>query len=661
MIVATAGHVDHGKTALVKALTGVDTDRLPQEKARGISIDLGFAYVTTPAGRTLGFVDVPGHERFVRNMLAGVCAIDAVLLVVAADDGVMPQTREHLAIVDLLGVTRGLVVISKIDSVPPERVAEVRAGAAALVASTGLAGAPVVEVSSLTGAGIDALRAWLDAADDAHVGTHAQHRGLRYAVDRSFSVAGSGTVVTGTVFQGAVAVGDRLFLAPAGREVRVRGVQKAGVAADRAQAGERCALNLAGVDREHVGRGQWVVEHGATTARIDCRLRVLADAAQPLRHGTSVHLHVGTADVQARVAIARGGSIAPGDSGAVQLLCDAPVSVVTGDRFIVRDPSAMHTLGGGVVIDPFPPERRVPREVRARQLDAMARLTPERALPALLAASPAGVDLAHFGRAFNVDDAWRDELVRDAGAIVFGRTKPWALPAESVDALKNAVVVTLARFHAETPQAPGLELRALRRAVAPALSEETFDRVLRTAAAELGIEIVGSIARRTTHVATANRADERLWQQVKPRLLEAGFRGQLLRDLAEDVRVREPVLSDFMHRKAASGEVVRVTPTRFYPREVLAQLAALATAMAEEAPDHTFIAAQFRDRTQVNRTLAIEILECLDRLGITQRVGDARKIRKDFVPLLGDARAPSPPGDRASPRTGRRPSNSSPA
>jgi selenocysteine-specific elongation factor len=617
--------------------------------------------VTTLTGRTLGFVDVPGHERFVRNMLAGVCAIDAVLLVVAADDGVMPQTREHLAIVDLLGVTRGLVVISKIDSVPAERVAEVRAEAIALVAPTGLAGASVVEVSSLTGEGIGALRAWLDAAADTHVGVHAQHRGLRYAVDRSFSVAGSGTVVTGTVFQGAVAVGDRVFLAPTGREVRVRGIQKAGVAADRTQAGERCALNLAGIDREHVGRGQWVVARNAQTARIDCRLRVLTDAAQPLRHGASVHLHAGTADVQARIAIARGASIAPAESGAVQLLCEAPVSVVVGDRFIVRDPSAMRTLGGGVVIDPFPPERRVPRDVRARQLDAMALLAPERALPALLAASPAGIDLEQFGRAFNLDDAWRDELVRQAGAAVIGRATPWALPAECIDALKNAVVVTLARFHAESPQAPGLELRALRRAVAPALSEETFGSLLRTVAAELGIEMLGSIARRTSHVATANRADERLWQQVKPRLLEAGFRGRLLRDLAGDVRVREPVLSDFMHRKAASGEVIRVTPTRFYPREVLAQLAAVATAMAAEAPDHTFIAAQFRDRTQVNRTLAIEILECLDRLGITQRVGDARKIRKDFAPLLGDAHAPSPPDDRASPRPGRRPSNPSPA
>jgi selenocysteine-specific elongation factor len=640
MIVATAGHIDHGKTALVRALTGVDTDRLPQEKARGISIDIGFAYVQTAAGSTLGFVDVPGHERFVRNMLAGVCGIDCAMLVIAADDGVMPQTREHLAILDLLAVARGVVAITKVDCVSAERITEVRAQVATVTASTTLAGAPLIEVSSLTGHGVDTLRAWLVAQADAHTVHVDLRRGFRYAIDRAFSVTGSGTVVTGTVFQGSVNEGDRLVLSPTGVAVRVRRIEKAGAASKHAQAGERCALNLTGVDRGQVTRGHFALAIDGATTRFDAQLRSLASALRPLRHWTEVHLHIGTADIVARVAIARGGALRPGETATVQLLCDAPVSVVVGDRFIVRDPQAMHTLGGGMVLDPFPPARRMPREARAAQLEAMALSEPERVLPALLPVSPAGVDLAQFAHAFNLLPGCAERLAHDAGAVLVG-DPPRALPRTTVEALKNALVVTLARFHAESPQAQGIDVSALHGKIAPALSAGAFGAFVRMIAAEHGVELVGSIVRRARHVATANRTDALLWQRVKPRLLEAQFRGGLVRDLASDLRVQEGVLVDFLHRKATTGEVIRVTPQRFYPREVVAQLAALATAMAAEAPSHAFIAARFRDCVGVNRTVAIEILECLDRLGVTQRVGDARKIRKDFVPILGPASVPA--------------------
>jgi selenocysteine-specific elongation factor len=640
MIVATAGHIDHGKTALVKALTQVDTDRLPEEKARGISIDIGFAYVQTPAGSTLGFVDVPGHERFVRNMLAGVCGIDCAMLVIAADDGVMPQTREHLAILDLLAVERGIVVITKVDCVSPERIAEVRAQVATVTASTTLAGAPLIEVSSLTGHGVGTLRAWLGAQADAYTAHVDPRRGFRYAIDRAFSVTGSGTVVTGTVFQGSVSEGDRLVLSPTGVAVRVRRIEKAGAASKDAQAGERCALNLTGVDRGQVSRGHFALAIDGATTRFDAQLRSLAHAPRPLRHWAEVHLHVGTADIVARVAIARGGALRPGEIATVQLLCNTPVAVVVGDRFIVRDPQAMHTLGGGMVLDPFPPSRRMPQEVRAAQLEAMALSEPERVLPALLPVSPGGVDLVQFARAFNLLPGYAERLARDADAVLVG-DPPRALPRTTVEALKDALVATLARFHAESPQAQGIDVSALRGQIAPALSAGTFGAFVRMIAAERGVELVGSIVRRADHVATANRTDALLWQRVKPRLLEAQFRGELVRDLASDLRVQEGVLADFLHRKATTGEVIRVTPQRFYPREIMAQLAALATAMAAEAPAQAFIAAAFRDRVGVNRTVAIEILECLDRLGVTQRVGDARKIRKDFVPILGPARLPA--------------------
>ena len=345
MIVATAGHIDHGKTALVRSLTGVDTDRLPEEKARGISIDLGFAYMRTPGGATIGFVDVPGHERFVRNMLAGVCGIDFVLFVVAADDGVMPQTIEHLHIMELLSVKRGIAVITKIDRVAPAQVDEVTASVRALLAPTGLAAIEVLPVSALTGAGMAPLRTALENAAGAQGRESQQGRRFRYAVDRVFSVAGSGTVVTGTVFNGAVAAGDKLRLSPAGIEVRVRGLQKDGKAASGATAGERCALNLTGVDLSHVMRGDWVVDPGlhAPTQRLDVRLRLLDTEKHPLAHWTPVHLHLGAGDVLARVSIRRGGSIKPGESALVQLVTEKPVSALSCDRFIVRDQSALRT------------------------------------------------------------------------------------------------------------------------------------------------------------------------------------------------------------------------------------------------------------------------------------------------------------------------------
>ncbi|HXF66827.1 MAG TPA: selenocysteine-specific translation elongation factor, partial [Burkholderiales bacterium] len=369
MIVATAGHIDHGKTTLVKALTGVDTDRLPEEKARGISIDLGFAYLPLESGEVIGFVDVPGHERFIRNMLAGVCGIDFALLVVAADDGVMPQTVEHLHILDLLGVRRGLAVLTKSDRVPPERLAQVRVEVAELLATTRLAGIPVLATSAVTGAGVEELRRALVEAAAQQARRSAEGQYFRLAIDRAFIIAGSGTVVTGTVFNGSVAPGDRLVISPRGTPVRVRALQIRGEPASRAQAGQRCALNLSGADLETVARGDWVLAEPihAPTQRLDARVTVLAAETRALRHWTPLHVHLATADVTARIAIPGGAEIAPGASALVQLVLEKPIGALNGDRFILRDQSARRTLGGGVVLDPFArAARRAPEARRAR-------------------------------------------------------------------------------------------------------------------------------------------------------------------------------------------------------------------------------------------------------------------------------------------------------
>jgi selenocysteine-specific elongation factor len=641
VIVATAGHIDHGKTTLVKTLTGVDTDRLPEEKARGISIDLGFAYWKT-GGDTIGFVDVPGHERFIRNMLAGVCGIDYVMLIVAADDGVMPQTVEHLHIVDLLNVARGVAVITKTDRVAPERVAEVAADVRSLLATTKLASVPVLPVSAVSGDGMGVLRGELASAAKAHAQREHGGRHLRYAIDRAFTIAGSGTVVTGTIFNGVVTLGDKLVLSPGGIEVRVRGIQKQGKPAQQAAAGERCALNLSGAELEQVGRGDWVVAPAvhAPTQRIDVRLQVLASEPHPVKHWTPVHLHLGTADVTARVAIRRGASVAPGASALVQLIADQPLAALHGDRFIVRDQSAARTIGGGSVIDPFAPASRRHTQARAAQLAALEHSEPGVAFAGLLACSPSGVDLAHFERTFNLTPERVSTLLKQSGAVIIGADKRVVLPRARVDAVKQHVFEALTQFHRESPQAIGAEIETLRKTLAPALAAATFTVLLRELVDDRKIEVSGSSARLAQHVATANPADEKMWQSIKPVLDAGGFNVPPLRELAPAAQLKEAILKDFLHRKSRTGEVIRVTPERFYPRAALAQLAAIAQTVAHAAPSGQFTAAQFRDYSGVGRGLAIEILECLDRLGITQRIGDARKMRKDFVAILGAATAP---------------------
>ena len=645
MIVATAGHIDHGKTAWVKALTGIDTDRLPEEKARGISIDLGFAYRKTAHGDVIGFVDVPGHERFVRNMLAGVFGIDYVMLIIAADDGVMPQTIEHLNIVDLLNVRRGIAVISKIDRVGAQRVAEVAAQVRALLASTALAAIDVLPVSAISGDGIEGLYDALTLAAREHGEREHAGRNLRYAIDRVFTIAGSGTVVTGTVFNGSVAAGDKLTLTPSGIEVRVRGIQKDGKAAQRANAGERCALNLTGADVEHIHRGDWVVAPPihAPTGRLDVRLRLLQSETQPLKHWTPVHLHLGTADVTARVAIRRGASIAPGASALVQLIADKPLAALNGDHFILRDQSALRTIGGGTVVDPFATSARRNAHTRAAQLAALEHADPDAALAALLACSPAGVDLARFERTYNLTAARAAALAHNPAIAMVGKEQRVALPRAAVDGIKQSVVDALTRFHRESPQALGIDIAALRKQVAAGVSAASFAALLRELGDEKKLEVAGSVARLPRHIATDNPADEKMWQSLKPLLDNAGFNLMPLRELAPAADMKEAILKDFLHRKARTGEVIRVTPERFCARATLAQLAAVAQVVAQTVPGGQFTAAQFRDRSGVGRGLAIEILECLDRLGITQRIGDVRKMRKDFVAILGPAVAPPAP------------------
>jgi selenocysteine-specific elongation factor len=404
MIIGTAGHIDHGKTALIRALTGIDTDRLPEEKRRGMTIDLGFAYrrlQPTPEDRNeavLAFIDVPGHERFIHNMLADASGIDFVLLAIAADDGPMPQTREHLDIVSLLGVERGVVALTKADLVSPDRLAHSEAEVREFLAGSVLRDSAILPVSSVTGEGIPALgQCLINAAGTLSI--REPKGGVRFSIDRSFVLAGGGIVVTGTVAAVSISVGERAVLSPSGIDLRIRGIQAHNRPARCAQAGQRCALNLAGadLDRQRVRRGDWVVAPSlhAPTTRLDTQLRLLHHD-RPLKPGISVHLHLGAARVGARIMPLTDATLDGNADLPARFALDYPIAAWRGDRFILRDASATRTVGGGMVLDPCPPNRGRRRPERLAALAALAKPEPEQALIQLSNLSPTGVDLDRF-------------------------------------------------------------------------------------------------------------------------------------------------------------------------------------------------------------------------------------------------------------------------
>src|SRR5947208_1899495 len=455
MILATAGHIDHGKTALIRALTGVDADRLPEEKRRGLTIDLGFAYATLPDGTELGFVDVPGHERFLPNMLAGILSIDRVLLIVAADDGPRPQTLEHLDILELIGIAELTGVVTKIDRVPDERRAAVETEVAALLAEAGYENSPIFAVSSVTGEGIPELSDHLSRTAriaDAARAARPPTGHFRLPIDRACSLPAIGLVVTGTVAAGAATPGDHLLLSPRGIEVRVRGIHAHNRPIERAVAGDRCALNLAGNFPEggEPRRGDWVVGPAAhlPTSRIDCHLTMSRSAPAPLRDGLPVHVHLGTEDVVGRAAVLGARAIAPGESGFVQLDLGQPVGALWGDRIVLRDHAARHTLAGGRTLDPLPPRRGRSRPERLAVLTAMTEPDAGDALERLV--ETAGiVDLARFSLVRNLPQSEIETLAEAGGFRRFGAgASALAVGEDRLRRLGESLVTALAQVHA---------------------------------------------------------------------------------------------------------------------------------------------------------------------------------------------------------------------
>ena len=618
-VIGTAGHIDHGKTALVKALTGVDTDRWEEEKRRGITIDLGFAPL--PLGNEIqaSVVDVPGHEGFVRNMLAGATGIDVALLVVAADEGFMPQTEEHLAIVELLGVRRGIPVITKQDLVEAEWLDLVQAEVAKRLAGSRVHWEPAVATSATTGAGLDELRAALGRVAADLIERPADDL-FRLPIDRVFAVAGAGTVVTGTTWSGTIAVGDAVRLLPLSRDARVRSIEVHGQAAERAVPGRRTALALVGVEKTELARGHVAVTGPGWEAAtvLDTAAELLPSARKPIASRTRVRVHLGTAEVLARVA--QTAAIVPGQRGLARLILEAPLVARGGDRFVLRSFSPVTTIGGGVVLDPFPPLRS---RLRRRGIDADQ--SPAARLSALVGESGlVGVSVATLPVRLGISPERVTAVIAEAGEdlLSLGETVVQRL-AVTTEATRLADV--LRRHHEEHPLDPGMSLQALRAAVGAPAPPVVIDAVLEHGARGEGpLEVAGSVARLRGWRPTLDSRAADARQKIARRLVEARWQVPTVSELEREFP-GSPVRALLSHL-ARDGAVEPVDGERYAAQGALAEFrAALEAALAELGSGTP---AQLRDRLGLTRKYLIPLLEWADRRGVTRRRGDDRVLAR---------------------------------
>jgi len=631
MIVATAGHIDHGKTALLEALTGHAGDHRREEQDRGITIDLGYRYADLGGDATLGFIDVPGHERFVHNMLAGAGGVDLALLVVAADDGVMPQTREHLAILALLGIPRLWVALTKCDRVDPQRQAVAEAEIKALLASGPYHDAPCFDVSSITGEGITALRKAL-TVEAQNVARRAETNHFRLSVDRAFSVSGAGVVVTGTALAGRVAVGDSLLLTDVDgghQRVRVRGLHTQNRVSEVARAGQRVALNLAGerLKAERIHRGSWLLSLVLLnpSRRLDIQLSLLRDAARPLEHWTPVHVHLGAQHVTGRVALLEIAHLSQGATGLVQLVIDGHTHAVHGDRIVLRDQSARHTLGGGAVLDPNAPTRQRRTSMRLTQLRALAQGGLEEALPALLAGSDNGLAPETLERQFNrPQNGWR----LPQGAITKNTNRgPRLFSVEVWQRHQLLLTEALVRFHQEQPDEPGPDRGRLRRYGLPHLEPAVATALVDAALADGSLVASGPWLHLPGHQVRLSAGEEALKTRLWPHVEAGDVDPPWVRDLARLEGCDEDQVRALLRKLARLGQLHQVVRDLFYPESAIEKLAQCTMMLAEE--DKTLEVVEFRDALGLGRKRCVQLLEYLDRIGVTRRFGNQRRVREE--------------------------------
>jgi selenocysteine-specific elongation factor len=609
VILGTAGHIDHGKSTLVKALTGIDPDRLAEEKQRGMTIDLGFAHMRLPDGRQLGIVDVPGHARFIRNMLAGAHGIDAVLLVVAADEGLMPQTREHLEIVDLLEVRRGLVALTKIDLVDTAWRQLVEGEVAEALRGTTVEGARIVGVSAISGEGMEDLKAaiadlFAQAEPKSDVGRP------RLPIDRVFTMSGFGTVVTGTLVDGTLAVGDELDVVPHGRSTRIRGLQQYNEAVAEAVPGSRVAANLTGIEKKDLSRGDVLARHStlATTRRIDAHVRVVSSAGRPLRHGAELLLHTGTAEVGARAIVLDGDSIDPGGEGWVQLYLDHPIAAATQDRFVLRLPSPSATVGGGRFADVAP--RKHPRHDAATRASLQSRAAGN-VLQEELRKYPRGVSVAAFLKASLAAEP-------DLSRLIARRVGDWILDADAWSALALRARGELEAYHRDHPLRQGMPREELRSRLG--LQGGVFGAAIK------GLVADGVLQERDADLAlSSHQVAIESGEGPAARLLETlGSQPFTPPSIAEAMRA-SGAGPEVVRALAQRGDLVRVSEDTAFTRAAYDQ--AVLAVKGLIATHGSVSVAQLRDHLGATRRPVLALLEHLDAERVTRRVGDARVLR----------------------------------
>lgn len=631
MVLGTAGHIDHGKSSLVLALTGIDPDRLKEEKARGITIELGFAHAAI-GDVTVGFVDVPGHERFVRTMLAGAGGVDAVMLIVAADESVMPQTREHFEICRLLRVPRGLVVLTKTDLVDEETLELVRLEVRELVAGSFLAAAPMLPVSARTGAGLDDLRTAL-----ADLGRRVEHRrgdgATRLPIDRAFTMPGFGTVVTGTLVAGRVRTDDELRLVPGEKRVRVRGLQVHGRRSDAAVTGQRTAVNLGGIEVAEIGRGRSLIAPGGATVtrRADVTLELLP-AAKPLKHGARVHVHQGTMEVLGRVSIAgRAAEIAPGSRAMGRLRLESPAVLTRGDRFIVRAYSPTVTIGGGQVLDPEPPRSGVRSAAALRRFEALASsatgdVPDSPALTRMIAdAGGAGLPIAALVSRGGQSPASLDMLVASLVGEKRARVAGDLLVApEVVDDLSTRLLTIVGEFHKAQPLADGIPREEARERVFARAHPDVFTLVVQELSDARRLSARDRLAL-PGHRLELSPEEQRAFDGIDTAYRRGGLRPPDAAAIAAEGRWA-PSLVDRMTSLLTRQKRLTRVDTLIFHAEALAALKSEVRALKDAAPQGkaTVDVSTFKDRYGVSRKFAIPLLEWLDRERVTRRMGDVR-------------------------------------
>ena len=632
MIVATAGHVDHGKTLLVKALTGTDTDRLPEEKKRNLTIDLGFAFLPVPSNTPIGFIDVPGHERFIKNMLCGVSGIDFALFVIAADDGPMPQTEEHLQILNLLGIENGALVITKIDRVASYRVEQVTQNFRILAKNTSLEKIPYFPVSALTGEGIEDLKGNL-----LNVAQTFQSKPItgnfRLPVDRSFTVTGSGLVVTGTASSGSIKEGETLRILPNDISARVRGIHSQNSGSKTGQVGQRLALNLTGpnVSKQHVRRGNWIVSSKVPnlTSKFDARMQVLTTERKKLSHWTPVHVHIGSSETTGRLAMLEEKQVEPGQNALVQIIVNQPIGALHGDRFVVRDQSARRTIGGGTVIDIYPPRRGRAKAKRLAFLREMEQRNHKDALIELLNIAHTGLQLENFVRTRNLTPSEQDRLfkVADIKIVETGDGRQ-GFNQTHWNKLQKLVLEALNSWHVKNPEKIGPNEDRLLALTGINVPEGVGAELARDLANKGDIIRVGTALHLPNHKPALSGKDSDMWKKVQQYLDKTGLKPPSIYEIAEKISINPVNLERLMVKAGRTGLVQRISKTRFLQPKTLVDLAEIAEITALENPENILEVRAFRDKTAIGRNMTIEVLEYFDKIKFTRRKGFGREILK---------------------------------